>query len=351
LRALARLAGLILAIAACGGGSRAIPVWEQPGLYGAARPEMGPPQPGDRAPDFELSTAGATFRSTSLRGNWALLHFTASWCPYCDAEVDHLGELAQAYAGRGLRVVLIGVKEDPARWTEYVRTRVASSVLALSDADGSVAARYAPPRAQPSFVDRSQVVLDSTLIVDPAGTIRLFLFPDTKHFDPTFAAVRREIERLTSGGGGSAPAVAVADPPLLPPEQVVSIDLAAPQRVSAGERGEVRVTLTISGGYHVMSDRPSDPTFIATRVDFDVVDGMTWGPPRYPAPVGFAVDARTISTFQGQAEIQIPFSVAAGAVPARRTLTGRLRYQACTRASCLFPVTRPIALEMDVGDR
>src|SRR5580704_8425001 len=89
------------------------PLWERPGLYGAIRPEMGPPQPGDLAPAFALPSDRGAFRLASLRGSWVLLHFTASWCPYCDAEVAHLGELADAYAARGLRVVLVGVEAEP----------------------------------------------------------------------------------------------------------------------------------------------------------------------------------------------------------------------------------------------
>jgi peroxiredoxin len=160
---------------------------------------MGAPQPGDAAPEIDLpTTAGTPFQGASLRGTWVLLHFTASWCPYCDAEVAHLGQIAQRYAGRA-KVVLVAIEEDDERWAAYAKEHVPPSVIALKDRSGDVARRFAPPGAQPSFQDRAQVLLDSTILLDPKGTIRLFLLPDSKHFDPTFTVVRGELDRRLAG--------------------------------------------------------------------------------------------------------------------------------------------------------
>jgi peroxiredoxin len=192
----------LMALLACDGASRpAADPWNRPGLGGAVRPEMGAPQPGMAAPEFTLPTrGGAATTLSSLRGSWVVLHFTASWCPYCDSEVAELGTIARAYAPRNVRVALVDVKEPAAVWDAYAAAHVAPQVIAIHDADGAAATAYAPPHAQPSFSDRSAVVLDATLIVDPAGTIRLFLLPDTAHFDPTFRGVRAELDRLLAEG-------------------------------------------------------------------------------------------------------------------------------------------------------
>lgn len=196
---------LVLAIESCGAGASAgqAPVWTRPGLGGAVRPEMGPPQPGDLAPLFELPrTDGSKFRLIDARGSWVLLHFTASWCPFCDAEVEQLGKIADTYAKQDVKVVLVDVQEEEAHWLEYAKQRVGPAVIALYDGTGDAARRFAPPHAQPSFEERSQAVFDSTLILDPQGRIRLFLLPDSKHFDPTFAAVRRELDAMLKEGAG-----------------------------------------------------------------------------------------------------------------------------------------------------
>lgn len=197
-------AGLaVVALIACGAPQEP-PLWTRPGLETSVRPEMGPPQPGDAAPAFTLPALdGAPVRLQDLRGSWLLVHFTASWCPFCDAEVEHLGKIADAYADRRVRVVLVDVQESEDHWHEYARAKVSPRIVALWDADGSVAARYAPPGAQPSFDERAQVLLDATLIVDPAGTIRLFVLANSKEFDPTFSAVLRELDRMLQTSGVS----------------------------------------------------------------------------------------------------------------------------------------------------
>ena len=194
--ALALVAALLmiaLATAACGGSapsaatatSSALPTWDRPGLGGAVRPEMGAPQPGDGAPELALpDLEGRAVTLSSMRGSWVVLHFTATWCPFCDAEIAHLNDLAVAYAGRGVRTVIVDVEETAAAWHAYAAKHVAQSVVALHDGSGAATARFAPPRAQPSFEDRAQAVLDATLILDPSGKIRLFLLPDSAHFDP-----------------------------------------------------------------------------------------------------------------------------------------------------------------------
>lgn len=332
---------LVTLSASCAGAKPEAPIWERPGLYGAVRPEMGPPQPGDVAPDFEVPTGtGGTFRSQALRGSWVVLHFTASWCPYCDAEVEHLGKLAAEYAPRGVKAVLVDIKEDEARWTEYAKAHVSLSVIALRDATGEVAKRYAPPRAQASFDDRAQVMLDSTLIVDPKGRIRLFLLPDSKHFDPTFKAVRAELDRL----------LLEAPPPTLAlrPENVVAVEPREGVFAAPGATGEVVVRLRVAPGYHVMSDKPSAPQYIATRLRLSEAEGLTFEEAQYPPPVAFKLVDHEIATFQGNAEVRVLFHVAPSAAPGLRAVGATLRYQSCTDTACLFPVTLELKLPVNV---
>jgi peroxiredoxin len=341
---IALLASVLAALflGACGGAPARpaeVPTWERPGLAGAVRPEMGSPQPGERAPDFELpGLDGAATRLSSLRGSWVLLHFTASWCPYCDSEIAHLGELADAYAPRGLRVVVVDVKEDAAVWTPYARAHVARSIIALNDGSGEASKRFAPPRAQPSFTDRAQVALDSTLIIDPSGTIRLFLMPDSAHFDPTFAGVRRELDRVLANDSR----VGAAAEESLPPERVVDI-------ATASGDGEVLVTLGVRAGYHIMSNEPSEPSYVATRIRFDADDDVELGPAVFPPASQLALDQRSIAVFSGAVRVTVPYRLRAGRPATARALHGTVSYQACTTGRCLFPVTRPITVSLSAS--
>ena len=201
-KAASQWAALLALCSGCASTAAQLPVWQRPGLGGAVRPEMGAPQPGMLAPDFSLpGDRGGAVHLSALRGDWVVLHFTASWCPYCDSEIEHLGQIADGFAARHVRVVLLDVEESEAVWSSYAKSHVAGSVLSGRDATGKIAASFAPPRAQPAFDDRAQAVLDATLIIDPRGEIQLFLLPDTAHFDPTFQAVRAELGRLTAESG------------------------------------------------------------------------------------------------------------------------------------------------------
>jgi peroxiredoxin len=314
--------------------SSARTVWERPGLAGAVRPEMGRPQPGDRAPDFDLPIAGGgSLRLSSLSGSWVVMHFTATWCPFCDAEVDHLGELADAYRSQRVKVVLIDLKEDVQGFATYAKARVPANVTALYDATGETALRFVPPGAQPSFTDRAQVMFDTTLIVDPEGIIRLFLLPDSAHFDPTFKGVRGELTRLL--GVKAAP---------------LQVSTAAPPPMTPGSDADLVVHVAVAPGYHVMSDHPTKPSYIATDVRIEAPDGVTVGPRHYPAPVDFSLGERFIATFEGQVDVMVPLHAEAAAAPGERVVRGSIRYQACTRGLCLMPETLPFSSRVHIRE-
>jgi len=308
---------------------------------------MGPPQHGDDAPDFELPiTGGGAFRLADSRGSWVVLHFTATWCPFCDAEVEHLSRFADDYEARGVKVLLVDVKEESDVWSAYADEHVRSNALILlEDQSGEVAAAYAPREAQPSFDDRSQVVLAATILIDPEGAIRLFLLADSAHFDPTFEAVRNELDRMMGEVGPASDGPTA----LLAPQDVVRVNVPTTPSIGRGESGELEVHLAIADGYHVMSDQPSRPNYIATVVTFADAPGIEWGETAYPPPTPFRLGDETIRTFEGEIVLGVPLRVSTDAEPGPRELDGEIRYQACTIGSCLFPITIPIRATLTVG--
>jgi peroxiredoxin len=340
-RGAVHLAAVALAFAACAGPAAVRP-------QASVLPEWGPPQPGDTAPDFELPTLrGGTVKLSSLRGRWVLLHFTATWCPFCDAEVSHLGEIADAHAKDGLAVLLVDEREPLERWTAYAAGKVAPSVEPLYDRAGEAALRFVPPRAHPEFQERADVIFDSTLLIDPQGVIRLFLMPDSAHFDPTFPDVRTELARVFGGPPVRASAAAGGRVDAVQPGQVVSVS-AQPGAAAPGAHGELTVTMRIAPGYHTMSDRPSKPNYIATKVTLGESRDVAFGATAWPPSVPFDLGGESIATFQQEAVARVPFDVAAGAGPGLRPVHGMVHYQACTRASCLSPATLPFETTVDV---
>jgi peroxiredoxin len=159
-------------------------------------PEMGSPNVGEAAPDFNLvDQHGEHVKLSSLRGQTVVLAFVASYCPFSEAAQPHLTEIADSYAGKNVRVVAVDVREDDAAYAKYVsRGRIPFSVL--HDPDGAVSSSFAPNRAMPGLRDRTKVVVTSNMIVDKEGKIRYFTLLDTLHFDAKLVHLRGALDRV-----------------------------------------------------------------------------------------------------------------------------------------------------------
>ncbi len=59
----------------------------------------------------------------AFRGKGVVIHFWASWCPYCLDEIDALESLFGQYGARGLLPVSIDVRESRATVTASLRSR------------------------------------------------------------------------------------------------------------------------------------------------------------------------------------------------------------------------------------
>jgi peroxiredoxin len=152
-----------------------------------------------QAPSFALpSLENGTVALEDLRGNVIVVHFGASWCPFCRAEDPHLEALYQKYKDRGVMALVVNVGEPhaaAARWKD----EAAFSFPMLLDRDGQVAARYAPPDAQPDL-PRHEVMVASNLIIDRAGNVRFMSLLDTRTFDARLVALTARLEEVLNEG-------------------------------------------------------------------------------------------------------------------------------------------------------
>src|ERR1700754_1806192 len=69
------------------------------------------------ASDFTLKTPGEEDLSlSSLKGQYVIVDFWASWCMPCRAEIPHLKELYVQYHAAGLEIVSISIDAHPEAW-------------------------------------------------------------------------------------------------------------------------------------------------------------------------------------------------------------------------------------------
>lgn len=77
---------------------------------------------GTIAPDFMIYTDSRPegFALSSLRGQYVLIEFWASWCPDCQKETENMKQMYATYAPQG--VVFVGVSFDTDRdqWQQYI---------------------------------------------------------------------------------------------------------------------------------------------------------------------------------------------------------------------------------------
>jgi thiol-disulfide isomerase/thioredoxin len=107
-------------------------------------------KPGDVAQTFSLRDSGGKDFSLSEHvgaakkedGNGVILSFFASWCVPCRQELPIIDGLADEFAAKGVKVVLVGFKEDFDRINELLKELKVTKPLVLCDRYGKVGEQY-----------------------------------------------------------------------------------------------------------------------------------------------------------------------------------------------------------------
>lgn len=154
---------------------------------------------GDPAPPFSLVAIDDSRLSLAdLRGKYVVLHFAATWCPFCNAEAPNLEQLHRKYRGRGVTALIIDVKEAREAVAKTAK-KFGFSFPVLLDPDGAVARRYAPPPSVLPDLARDEVMIASNVIIDPQGRIRFMSVLDTANFDARLIQLQATLDGLLEG--------------------------------------------------------------------------------------------------------------------------------------------------------
>ena len=134
--------------------------------------------------------------------------------------------------------------------------------------------------------------------------------------------------------------------------------------VAPGGSFVVAVVLDHDAGWHTHTNEPDVPAalgdasfYIATEVAVEVEPGAPVEPrpgfTQWPEPevvrVAFVDEAVDYAVFGGEAVVYVPVTVADDAAPGAYGLTVRVTLQACDDTQCMRPVTREMALEVEVA--
>ena len=156
-------------------------------------------EPGRQAPGFRLEgTDGRPVSLAGLRGKFVVLHFAATWCPFCAAEAPHLEKLHRKYRDKGVAVAIVDVKESKRKVAKMVK-KFGFTFPVLLDTDGSVASAFAPPPDVLPDLERDEVMIASNLIIDREGKIQFFSLLDSANFDAKLVKLQARLDQLLEG--------------------------------------------------------------------------------------------------------------------------------------------------------
>ena len=76
---------------------------------------------GQRPPQFSVTDLNGTQRSLEdYAGNILVLHFWATWCPYCRSQIPQLQTLHNEWGRKGVEVLAISTDENPQQLQQFV---------------------------------------------------------------------------------------------------------------------------------------------------------------------------------------------------------------------------------------
>jgi thiol:disulfide interchange protein DsbD len=136
----------------------------------------------------------------------------------------------------------------------------------------------------------------------------------------------------------TAPPMALAQLKRIPAEIV---PIVATDGVPAGATVKAALQVTLPEGFHVQSNKPRDPSLIATELTLDPPAGIRGAEVVFPEAVEFRQEGlpEPLVVFDRHFTIGVQLAFAADLAPGPRAIPFTLRYQACDDKVCFAPST------------
>lgn len=123
----------------------------------------------DKAPEWQLyNEQGQLVKSSDFKGNPLVLHFWATWCPYCKRLQPGLDKLYKKYQPQGLQMMAISWWEDEGAEPQAVLDARGHSFKTLVNGDKVAREKFLVEGTPTTFfIDKEGNVLGKTRISDP----------------------------------------------------------------------------------------------------------------------------------------------------------------------------------------
>jgi hypothetical protein len=132
---------------------------------------------------------------------------------------------------------------------------------------------------------------------------------------------------------------------LLPAQMAPKLTVSEPNAITLKKGGtaELKLTATLTPGFHANSHTPNDETLIPLALSWEpgplIAKDVVY-PPGKLEKYEFA--DKPLSVVAGQFDVATKFTTSPDAKPGPATMTGKLHYQACSNNACFPPKTVPV---------
>jgi cytochrome c biogenesis protein CcdA len=171
---------------------------------------------------------------------------------------------------------------------------------------------------------------------------------------------RRLAAVLTSTAMLAAACNGAADPP--PPPDPTAAAVASSQirpeltpingssGAMAGSAVRLALRVVLPETHHMQSDRPSDPSYIATQLWLDTPEGITFSEVAFPPAIDFSLEGipEPLEVLPPVFVAGVTLQIASDVPPGPVRLPGLFRYQACDDTTCFSPRTIATGWTIDV---
>ena len=135
-------------------------------------------------------------------------------------------------------------------------------------------------------------------------------------------------------------------------EKIVSVDvLASRDKIVPGEEIKLAVVLDIKPTLHINSNKPLGEFFIPTKITFEPVSNLSFGPTQFPPAKlkTFSFSDEKLAIFEGRIVVFVTMSTSPALERTTQTIEGKVSYQGCNDAVCFAPEEQTLKIELPVA--
>ena len=132
-------------------------------------------------------------------------------------------------------------------------------------------------------------------------------------------------------------------------ESVVKVE-SQPVEIRAGGSGEAVVRVAIQSGYHVNANPPTYPYLKATELEISPTEGVSVAFVTYPKGLNkkFVFAEKPLSVYESNTELKATLKADKSMTAGQRSVSARLRIQACDEQVCYPPGTVELAIPVKI---